>query len=316
MRNLPVILLFLVMTVTANAQTSESNYAKILEKAELSLVEKNTDLAQYYITRYAALVLEDKPVGESLDKLVPLIQRLGLKSTSFISGKYSPDFLEWFIIGTYYMWGVPENATSNHEGSSVLTFNEDAEIYVGVKAFPFIEQWSIIGGKQKSVSSTYLHLASAKKKPVLIVGSKNSSQISPVEVQMSSECDGYQHFWRPEIVDIDSDGNPEILIRYNMTHMNGFTQKLDVFRLHNQQLELVDSLIGPLEGIARWVGGSRFQQGKSKPSNTSLGHLSFDQTEIKSYEFKSGKFVQTGVTKTVPNILLNEAFAEHYDLKK
>ena len=314
MKNLITILIFFITAPGVFSQSNESPYSKLLTLADSCLTENKSEMAAYFITRYAALVLANEPEGEGLDKLDPLLHKLGLKPTAFISGFYSPEFLDWYIRGTYYMWNTRDEYTNSKEGSSIVTLSHNSTIYVGIKAFPSISQISIIGGKQHDVSSTYFHSASSVKNPVLVAGFIGSDDAQIIEVPIKNNCDGYQYFWEPEIIDLDEDGEPEILIRYNIALINGFTQKLDVFQLKNKKIKLVDSLLGPVEGLARWVGENKFQQGRSIPSRPDLGHLGYDQTEIHDYIFSNGKFVSTGTKKTVPNILLSDAFIEYYNL--
>lgn len=316
MKYITSIFLFFIAYAYASPQSNENQYLKMLSLADSCLTVEKSDMAFYYITRYAALVLFNSPKGESLDKLQSLMHKLGLQSTAFISGFYSPEFLEWYIKGTYFMWGAPDRYTSAKECSSVIAVNHDSIFFVGIEAFPTINQVAIIGGNQSSLPSTYLHLASAKKPPVLVVGFIDSVETPNITATITNNCDGYQHFWNPEIMDLDADGNPEILVRYNMALFNGFAQKLDVFRVKGKKVELVSSLLGPVEEIARRIGGNRFQQGQSTPSSSDLGHLGYDQTEIQEYIFSGGKFVSTGPKKVVPNILLSTVFMEYYDLKK
>jgi hypothetical protein len=142
-----IMALFMQRNGALLAQNNDENYKNLLKKAEKSVKAGEKEKSYYYITRFVGLVLSDESTKMKLDDIKKVIDDIGLKPTAFISGEYSPDFLHWYFIATYYMWASPEEYTNEEQLSTVLapTHAHDNKYYIGIIAHPIIESWSVIG---------------------------------------------------------------------------------------------------------------------------------------------------------------------------
>lgn len=299
-------------TIRLIGQTKENNFVSMLNKADSCITSGDKEKAYYYITRYAGLALRDSSEKMKVEDINPLITRMDIKSTAFISGKFSPDFLDWFIFSTYYMWGVPNGFTNEEYNSTILTQSWDNNYEASIIGKPVIEAWSIVGKGNGEINNAYLHLIDNKKPPRIVVGKINEPDKEPCVYELPNNDLYYHYFWMPILKDVDNDGKTELIVRYDVVRGDGFFQECNVFSITDTSLVLLDSIKGDPEGIAWYKGDNIFQTGASIPSSSDLGHLEFDLFEIKDYKLLNGKFKMIKKEKPVTNILWTDEFKKYF----
>lgn len=308
-----IIALFVQNNGALFAQNNDENYKNLLKKAEKAVDEGEKEKSYYYITRYIGLVMYDQSTKMKVEDIKKVVDKIGLKSTAFISGKYSPEFLEWYFMATYYMWASPEEYTNEAELATVLAPSLDNKYYIGIVAHPVMESWAIIGTPDGKIKNSYIHLIDYKKPPKIVVGNlkKTNQEILEYELNPGNEL-YYQYFWRPVLKDLNNDGNTEIILRYNFARADGFYQKCDVYTISGTKIKFLDSITGDPEGFARYISGNEFETGHALPSSSEIGHMGYDLYEIKKYRFVNNKFKETQTEKPVQHILWTDKFKKYF----
>lgn len=283
-----------------------------LSKAEEAAKENNRDKAFFAIARYIGVSLQnDKAVdGARINKLYG---SLGLKSTAFLSALYQEDFIDWYISSTYDQWGVPERMTDEKELSIELVNGNNGEYFAEIIGSPVLEAWSILGGEKK-IRNAVLHLVDSKRKPYLFAGKmKDGKLVKKFPIYQFDTGGLFIHsFYRPVMADVDHDGKPELCIRYTVARGDGFYQKLDIFKIKNDEsLELVKSFSGDPEGVALVTKDLEVLVARAYPSKKDLGHLEWDRTRFEYYRFEKGKWIKLR-ERSERNILMTEEFKKYF----
>jgi len=307
------VLFFIFITIVSiSAQGKDYIYKDLLAKAEKYAESGDKEKANYYITRFVGLVLNDSSTKVKVEDIDGAIKKLGLQSTAFISGKYSSGFLDWYFASTYYMWGCPDELTNEDDLSSIITSASDDNYFIGIIAHPVIEEWMVTGGADGKNSSSFVNLIDNSNPPKIFIKNLKDETKEPVIYVLKNYQLYYQYFWRPILKDINNDGKPEIIQRYNLARGDGFYQQCDVYSLSDTSLSFLDSITGDPEGFAWNWSGNKFQTGHAFPGSGDIGHLAYNLFEINNYEFKDGKFHKVSTEKPVENILWSDKFEKYF----
>lgn len=321
MKKLLIIIMLFLFISTVHASENEhvlptyedSYYEALYENAVEAIKQEDIQKADFYLARYIGASFFDTETDKDISDLFPLFGSYKVsKPTSFISGKYSDDFLQWFITGSNSMWGRDDNDDLCDETHSFgIISNANDEYIVSVIASPYLEGWSVIGND--NFGTAVLTLIDAQQKPYICLLSHEESM--PKKVFDNTYLDteqNIQFIWRPEFHDLDGDGKDELWVRYNKAWGSGFSQELAIYKITDNGLELFKKFEGVPEGIARRLEGNIIETGYGFPSDPGIiGHLGYDMYKIERWKYQDGDFVKIS-EEEIPHILWSDAWVEYY----
>lgn len=281
----------------------------IYKKAEQAIVKEDIKKADFWLARYLGFTVFNNKTEKSINDLFSLFEkRGGLAPTSFISGVYDREFLEFFIHGSHLQWRIAEAGISEDENWFEVETNIGDKYAVALRICPRLEGWLIIKKEQEKAILTL------GENPYIISGIVNNGRTVKDYGRFYIDTQGrfIQHFWEPEFHDLDNDNIPEIWIRYNAAQANGFSQVLDIYKIKDdKELILFKRLEGLREGIARRLKDGRVETAEGFAESSNKGHLGYDKHRIKTWEYKRGKFIKVS-EKVAPHILHSAEWKRYY----
>nr|MBU1327900.1 hypothetical protein [Candidatus Omnitrophota bacterium] len=291
----------------------DNYYSTFYEKASQAIEKGNDEEADFYLARYIGRSFLDKESKKSIADLYPLFVSYKVsKPTAFISGKYSEDFLDWFIGSSHAQWGYDDDEDIDPETHSFgIRTNENNEYIATVIGSPYLEGWSVL--KDKDTKTAILTLIDFKQKPYIVVIKHENGVPKKVFENMEFDLDEHciQHLWPLEFHDLDSDGKDELWVRYNKAWADGFSQELAIYKIKDNGLELIKKFEGEAEGIARRLEGNAIEVGHGFTDKEAIGHLGYDQHHLEVWQYKDGEFIKVS-ERNVPHILWSDEWQKYY----
>ena len=316
MKKLIILSIFLLFTQLSFAR-DDTYYTGLYEKASQAIQKGNEQDADFYLARYIGISFLDKETKKDISDLYSLFKSYKVsKPTAFISGKYSDDFIEWFILSSNAQWGQDDDDDLDPNTHSCgLASGESKDYIATVIGSPYLEGWSIL--KDKGSKTAILTLIDSIQKPYIVVIRHVNSVPKKVfeKMYLDTGTNHIQRIWPLEFHDLDGDGQDELWVRYNKAWADGFSQELAIYRIKDNSLELIKKFEGLAEGIARRMDGNKIQVGTGFTDNSAVGHIGYDQHHLETWEYKKGKFVKTS-EKNVPHILWSDEWKKYYFDKK
>ena len=293
-------------------QHLDAQWQSVYDNAARAIAGKDRRKADFWLARYLGVITSSAGPARGYADLIPLFdQREDLVPTAFISGRYSRRFLDFFVRGTYELWGVPHERVSEADAEFVTRTFSDGPYVVELVVSPVLEAWTIIGDNP---STAVIPLVSAEQPAVLVSGIRREGE--PVRafprVALNANGNSLQHIWPIEAHDLEGDGTPEIWIRYNEAWADGFSQVLEIYKIeHEAALVLFKRFEGSAEGIARRVEDGTIEVAEGFTDQALTGHLGFDQHHIETFAFQRGEFVKVA-ERNVPHLLWSDAWEPYY----
>jgi len=316
MKKLIIFSIFLLFTQLSFAR-DDAYYMSLYKKATEAIQKGNEQDADFYLARYIGISFLDKETKKDTSDLYPLFKSYKVsKPTAFISGKYSDDFIEWFILSSNAQWGQDDDDDLDPKTHSCgLASGESKDYIATVIGSPYLEGWSII--KDKDSKTAILTLIDSRQKPYIVVIRHVNSVPKKVfeKMYLDTGTNHIQRIWPLEFHDLDGDGKDELWVRYNKAWADGFSQELAIYKIKDNSLELIIKFEGLAEGIARRMDGNKIQVGTGFTDNSAVGHIGYDQHHLETWEYKKGKFVKIS-EKNVPHILWSNEWQKYYFDKK
>jgi len=290
----------------------DAYYERLLEEISQSVEQGDEESADFYMARYMGASFMDEETERDVTDLYPMFGVYKVsKPTSLISGKYSPDFIEWFIVSSYVLWGRGEDEDTDEEDRScVINSCSNGKYFATVIGSPYLEGWSV--SKDGERKTAVLAQINHSKKPYIVVVRAGGDGPDKIFEKKELDLDGHniQYMWYPEFHDLDGDGDDELWLRYNKAWADGFSQELAIYRIGDNGPELIRKFEGLAEGIARRLDGNMVEVGHGtfdKP----IGHLDYDRHILEVWQYKDGDFVKVS-EKKVPHILRSDKWREYY----
>jgi len=306
----------LIFSITGIVYSEENHpdsyYETILNNAKHAIEEGDEEKADFYLARYIGLTLLDKNTKRNLADLNSLFARYKVaKPTSFISGKYNKDFLDWFIFASHAQWGIDDEGVDEQTYSFEITSNSDGKYFASIIAYPWLEGWLVI---KDNPSIAVLVLGDFKRKPYIISGILENGTVIKRFPKTIFETDQHpiQYVWPPEFHDLDGDGTPEIWIRYNATWADGFAQLLNIYKIDDDNgLTLFKKFTGNAEGIARRLDGNMVEVARGFTDKGGVGHLGYDKHHFEIWRYEDGNFKKIS-ERDIPHILRSNEWKKYY----
>lgn len=311
---LVVLVIMMAVPVCAQSATIDQELDAIYQKASHAIAEHNIEKSDYYLARYMGLAFADEDSKHGYNDLIPLFQqRKDLAGpTAFISGQYTDEFLDFYFRGPTLLWGIPGEGVNEKTFEFEVNANSDGKYFASLVISPRLETWSVI---KKDIMISVAPLGSSVKQPYIVSGILKDNKPSkrfPI-VKLNTDDHFLHYVWPIEFHDLDSDGIPEVWLRYNLAWADGFSQRLDIYKIVNEdKLVLLKRFEGEAEGIARRLANNRVEVGYGF-SDKSGGHLYFDQHHFEIFEYKNGGFVKTS-ERNEPHILRSDSWHKYYDI--
>jgi hypothetical protein len=285
---------------------------EIYSKAKKAIADKNYEEADFQIARYLGISATTK-TEKSYKDMYSLYKEMGdmLKATAFISGQYDDSFKHFFFSTPAQMWAVPEEAIYKHKFVVRGGKDETGKYFCQFRMSPCLQKWLIFDKKLNQFVDV-VPLGSGKLGPEIAAFhfDKEGKVQTIGKVELDKEYN-IQCVWPIEFHNIDNDKIPEIFVRYNMAMGDGFTQRLDIYKIINDhELKLFQRFDGKSEGIARRLDDGNIETGFGF-SDRNEGHLYFNKTEIDTWEYDGKQFKKTK-KKIVPHILWDKGWTKYY----
>ena len=283
--------------------------SEIYREAERATEKGDVQESNFWLARYMGLTIFAEETEKNYTDLNPLfMKREDLKPTSFISGQYTDEFLDFFIRGTYEFWGIPEKGVIEEDREFSIRSTSNDKYFAQLIISPYLESWYIL---KKPNSVAVIPLGSFSKPPFIVSGIIENNE--PVKrfpfINLDTQEHPLHYVWPIEFHDLDGDGTPEIWVRYNITWADGFSQMLDIYKVKDDEgLVLLKKFEGRAEGIARRLEDNTIEVGEGFGEG---GHMGYDKHRIETWQYKDGEFTKTS-EKVIPHILQSEEWKKYY----
>ncbi len=294
----------------------ETLYQAMQKNAENAIAAGDKKEADFWMARYLGLSSTDPGSGHSSNDLDMLIKKRKLAPKGFISSDWDKDFIEWFEKSIYPRWGADENKIRTKQHSFVVAETRYQEKYfVTVVAYPELELWHVVENGLVS-RPLLLVMGSFSERPTLFFGKifkgAPSFQFNPLFLDTKKRS--LHYVWKPEFYDLDQDGIPEVWVRFNISWGNGFSQILDIYRIHNDsELVLLKRFQSGDEGFVRRLSDGQVELGSAFGSQKIQSRLSNDRHHLETWQYQKGEFKKIS-EQDVP-FLLKSSDWKNYFLK-
>jgi hypothetical protein len=309
------VILLVPFTVFAAVSPVDRKLGEMYRLAERAIERKDFPMADFQIARFLAVTESSQDTKKGYDSVVPLFNKMQdrLKETGFISGKYHASFVNFFFSGPRVLWDLPEQNIKKDGMCAVRSNIDGTNTYVAMFIMaPCLKRWQYMPDRPLSV---VIPMGSAARGATIQAGrvsAKGSVDFfSPYDLK-PGKYQNIQWVWNVEFHDLDGDNVPEIWARYNVTVSDGFTQRLDIFKIvKNSGLRLLKRFEGKDEGIARRRGDGTIETGCGYSDDKSAGHLDYDRYMLERWKYDGKNFIKTG-SSSVKHALLSEEWKKYY----
>lgn len=306
--------LFLAVTFPLFAENLAGQLKMIYNNAHTAIGKHDVAEADFWLARYMGLTAFNGKTNCGYFDLIPLFRkRKDLQSTSFISGYYDKEFLDFFTLGGAIFWGHSKESINRKDREFIVAKSLDKGYVAELTMSPHLEGWIIIKGSKPLQAVIPLGA-----EPYLLLAKLKDGKLSKhiISIRLDVKDRFVQYAWPIEFHDLDGDGVPEIWIRYNEAWADGFSQELAIYKIKdNKELVLLRKFDGVAEGIARRLTGSTVEVGYGFASKDGLGHLEYDRHHLETWEYQKGSFVKIS-EKDVPHILQKPSWTSYYFERK
>ncbi len=306
------ILLFVSFALVP-ARAAETPAAAVpghIEKASAALARDREDEARFWIACYLGEVLRSGDDRFRADLLAPLLDRLGVKPTAFLSGRFDAGFLDFFMLGSWSLWACAEAPKDFARNRILMAKFPAGTRYVAFWGTPALEVRILIGGPH----GLRRMLLAPSGETHVVVGRYGEDGAPEPEAEWPLDAGPVQYIVDAGFADIDGDGSDDLFLRYNRLTVSGFAQVLDIFGpdgkggfLRRYRFE------GEAEGYARRLGDGRVEVARGIDAQGE-GHLANDRERVEIWRVRGGRPVKEK-TRTTPHRLLEKGW-EHYYLSQ
>ncbi len=279
--------------------------AELLIKAQAALDRIDRKTADFYAARWMGLCAHEGKEACDDAELEPFLKKRQLEPKAFLPGEWDPAFVDWFERGLWERWGADDSRVREKARSFEITQATYQDRYfVTMISYPELELWYVL--KEGIISRPLvLPMGSVRDRPTLFFGKMlKGTPLQSNPTFLDAQKRTLHYVWKPEFVDADGDGTPEVWVRFNLAWGNGFLQVLDVYRIREEkELVLLQRFDGQ-NGHAR-----RLPDGSVEVARTLRLAPRIQQTE--SWVYKKGKFERVS-QKENPSVLLSSDWIKVY----
>ncbi len=284
-------------------------YEQFYAKAEAAMNQRHYKEADFWLARYVGEIALDSRREKNIEDLYPLFKKHPASHpTSTMPGQYHPDFVRWFVFGSYAMWGVSEDLVDAENFKFEIGRATSGKFFAQVWASPYLEGWLML--QKKKIATSLLVLGSSKTTPYLVTGCLNeSNEAEQTFKELPLDIKGYalQYLWPLEFYDLDNDGVPEVWVRYNYTSPTGFTQELAIYKIKEEGPVLFKKFTGREQGIARHLKGNTIEVAAGIPPKNGDA----EQEHFETWVYRDGEFKK--ITEwNVPQVISTDAWRPYY----
>jgi hypothetical protein len=291
-RSLLVLISFLSCAVCLASDPAD--FQKLIERSAQAVAAGDKKAADFFMTRYIGLASREGSGRYGLHDLEALLNLRNLPPKAFLPGDWDAEFLRWFETSLYERWG-PEEARVRPENRSfeIAHALQRGRYFLTVVAYPQIETWHLLNeGVTTRRLVLFLGSNDRKERVSVVFGrllrGKPSFQFNVH--YLSTHNRPLHHLWTPEFFDLDKDGVPEVWIRYNIVRGNGFSQVLEVYRIHDESsLKLIRRFQGD-NGIARRLPDGSVETAQALDSKKTGVPFAYDTHRFERWSFEKGQF--------------------------
>lgn len=312
------ILIFVILAIFcsvkyAQSQSLDEKLAVIYQNAEKAIEENDIDKSDFWMARYMGLTSFNEETEKNYTDLYPLFKKREdlLKPTAFISGKYSEDFIDFFLRGMNDFWGIPDEGVIEEDREFAVRATSNDTYFVQLVISPRLETWYIL---KEGNPISVIPLISFEKPPFIVSGILKDGEPEKYfdRVIINTDKHFLHYIWPVEFHDLDNDKVPEIWLRYNKAWADGFSQVLDIYKIeNNEKLVLLKRFEGLAEGFARRLPEGKIEVGEGFTDKDTTGHMGYDQHRREVYSFKDGEFIKES-EENIPHILWGNEWEKYY----
>lgn len=278
-----------------------------LEKAAAALAGGDKDRARLWIACSLGETLRTPGATFRAEDLAPLLNRLGVKPTAFLSGRFDPSFLNFFMWGSWSLWACAEAPVDAARGRILMAEVRSGSRSIAFWGTPTLEERALIGGR----SALTLMLLAPSDETRIVVGRYDDDGALHAEAELTLDAGPIQFIVDAGFSDMDGDGREDLLVRYNALTASGFTQVLDVFGPDDAGgFARRFRFEGEAEGYARSLGDGRVEVARGISAQGG-GHLDNDRERVELWRFRDGRPVKESA-RTTPHRLLDKGWEAYY----
>ena len=247
---------------------------------------------------YLALHLQ-KEFSDPQRQIPNLFKKLDQRkilSLYFIDGRYSDNFFGHFFGASLFQWKF------NFDDRNLVILTEhgedkDTNLYAVVWGQPELTKWTVV--KKNHNQNSYLL---GYRMAHVNVGQYNAER-------KSIPCGSFKirglltKVYKPKFFDLDDDGLPELLLKYNQAVGDGYIQNLRVYKSSNGKDFCERKLIKEFSGRNGFIlnSGKLFKVGTQKLGKETESWLGASTHQVKElhYNGNTEKVLNTGIVKNV-----------------
>ena len=296
MRNVITTLCLTIAVLLGSAGVSWSDETEdrkqYWEKSQTYFSEGKSVEADFYLALYL-MEEADTQIGELFKKL----DQRKIPSLYFIDGDYSHEFFWHFFGESLFQWRSDGIDDRSHVIATALGIDKDTNLYAVVWGQPELTRWSIIQ-KDNNTGSYLLGYRMAH----VVVG-HYSAEREPVP------CDAFKmdgvltKVYEPKFFDLNGDGLPELLLRYNLAVADGYVQNLRIYKSSNGKDFCERKLIKEFSARNGFIlhSGNRFKVGTQERGNETESWLGASTHQVKElyYDGETENILNMATVKNV-----------------
>lgn len=311
-----LVLFSLILSVSApeGLSAEQASSPSLLAQSAAAYKKGSKKRSDFLAARYLGLCHRDETACDPLE-WESFVKERKWTPKAFVSSSWDPGFLEWFEKSIRDRWGVEaERVREKYRSFEIAQETYDKKYFVTAVAYPDLELWYTL---EKGIVAKPLVLAmgSAKDRPTIYFGRtfKGAASMQFTPLTLRTQNRQLHYFYRPLFRDIDSDGIPEVWLRYNLSWGNGFSQFLEVYRIKDdRELVFLHRFEGLEEGYARLLDDGRVETARGVSSKGSSARADLDQSRVSLWRYQDGAFVQDAEDRTAPLAPLTPGWADIY----
>jgi len=281
----------LIMAFSGGTSSSQPQLPNDIKAIGDAIDQGEINLTDFLIARVLGASFKNDKTFETHRRLVPSLRRHpGWAPTHFISGRYSDEFIDFFSRGSWSMWGGPSRSHDRRHKKIVLKEAKHGDTAVVIWGTPTYRNWYVIAPRKITVLTVI-----GSHDTWIIFGKRNTSgKWDDCKRNDMNREGSIQYVWKPQFIDLDNDGERELLVRYNVMMADGYRQILDIYDISSFcQPELLRTFIG-IHGIATQHRNSIVVSDETSLDGKAI--LSQDRQKFRSFRLEKGAFIKISET--------------------
>ena len=246
-----------VFSSAAQAEDPLSDPAELIKNAAAQMKIPDRKKSDFYASRYLGLCEKASCPDVSFKEFLKIRQ---LEPKAFVPDEWDAGFLEWFEKSVLARWAAaPERIREKKRSFEISHTSYENRYFATVVAYPELELWHVLDDGLVS-RPMVLAMGSFRARPALYFGKiVRGASVHSGPVHIDTKKRTLHYVWKPEFFDLDGDGKPELWLRFNIAWGNGFAQVLEIYKIREDKIVLLERFEGLPDGFARRLPDGRVE---------------------------------------------------------